>query len=176
MKTSRLINQCLFVCLIAATVLFQVACSKDSKGGNNPAPTVTYYLQNGSCYSSTGQPVAYNYCSHLTGGTGGYYINPSNGQCYSSTGQPVQLTYCQQTGGTGGYYINPSNGQCYSSNGQPVQLTFCQQTGGMGGQACYGTYYYFDRQRNQWLSGQCNGADCRGYTLINAQGQTVTCQ
>ncbi len=71
------------------------------------------------------------------------------------------------------------NGVCYSVNNgtyTPVQNTYCQgNTNNVNGQ-CIGTYWYFYQQYNQWQQVQCNGANCRGYTLYNQQGQQVYCQ
>lgn len=65
------------------------------------------------------------------------------------------------------YYM--SNNSCYNNAGQIVATTYCSNVGGVGGQ-CIGYFYY------QGQLTLCNGADCRGYTLINAQtNQPQTC-
>ena len=96
----------------------------------------------------------------------GYQL--SNGICYStSTGQQVATGFCTST--NSGYYSN--NGYCYmSSTGQQVNNSFCSTTTSSNGQ-CFGVYIYNGQQV------LCNGADCRGYTLIQATtNTTVTCQ
>lgn len=125
-----------------------------------------YYMLNGQCYSPQGQVVAYQYCQQSNNG---YYV--TNGQCYSPQGQPVAYQYCQQT--NGGYYMQ--NGYCYSPQGQIVSNQLCAQNGGISGQACYGTYLY---QSGYWTNMiYCNGANCRGYTLVEVStNRTVTCQ
>ncbi len=96
----------------------------------------------------------------------GYQL--SNGICYStSTGQQVASGFCTST--NSGYYSN--NGFCYmSSTGQQVDNSFCSTNTTPGGQ-CVGVYIW----NGSYV--QCNGSNCRGYTLIQATtGTSVLCQ
>ncbi|RYZ78335.1 MAG: hypothetical protein EOP06_29235 [Proteobacteria bacterium] len=101
----------------------------------------------------------------------GYYL--SNGVCYSAnTATAVETTYCSSTTG---YYL--SNGYCYSSTtGTVVATTYCSSTTATTtSQACYGMYYYSNGYQTQLV--QCNGLNCRGYTLYEYNTkQPVYCQ
>lgn len=144
--------------------IFVLGCPKKNDPAQTTTTTTGYQLSNGLCYStSTGQQVATGLCTTTTNG---YQL--SNGICYStSTGQQVATGFCTST--NSGYYSN--NGYCYmSSTGQQVNNSFCSTSTTTSGQ-CIGVYIY----NGQYV--QCNGADCRGYTLIQATtNTTVTCQ
>ncbi|MBC7741373.1 MAG: hypothetical protein H7061_04195 [Bdellovibrionaceae bacterium] len=155
------------MCVLLMVAAALVGCSEkksSNNNNNNPVPVVTYVMTNGICTNSAnGQQVDPSLCA---GAAGAYTLN--NGVCYQTgTGQQVPANYCQNVGTNNGYTLN--NGVCYQTTTmQPVAPALC--TANTGGQACYGTYY----DGSQW--GQCNGANCRGYTLQDAQGRRVTCQ
>ncbi|WP_413290480.1 hypothetical protein [Bdellovibrio sp. HCB337] len=97
-----------------------------------------------------------------------YYL--SNGYCYSSAGQQVSTSYCSSTTG-----YNQSNGYCYSSStGQAVNSTYCTSSSTTTGSQCVGVYYYLSAYGYQAV--QCNGTNCRGYTLLNQYGLQTYCQ
>lgn len=162
MKTLIKIAQLLFALplLIALS-----ACGKSSTAATTT--TTGYYLSNGVCYAAnSATAVATTYCSSTTG----YYL--SNGYCYSSTtGTIVATTYCSSTTG---YTL--SNGVCYStSTGTAVATAYCSGTSTTTSQACYGMYYYSNGYATQIV--QCNGTNCRGYTLYDYNTkQPVYCQ
>jgi hypothetical protein len=93
-----------------------------------------------------------------------------NGACYDYTNkQYVTTSFCTTTTASTGYQL--SNGICYStSTGQQVDNSYCSSNTTTGSQ-CIGVYIY----NGQYV--QCNGSNCRGYTLIQATtGTPVTCQ
>ena len=102
-----------------------------------------------------------------------YYY--SNGMCFvRSTNQQVDPSYCNsQT--TSPYYM--MGGQCYSTQTRQIVPYYnCQSGNGGMGQQCFGTYWYQHPQYG-WIQGQCNGANCSGYTLYLQQGgQPIYCQ
>ncbi len=169
MKTQMLkIKNVLFV-LVASISMW--SCSQKSSGNKNTpvAPIAGYTVQNGICYNSSMQMVDMSLCNSMNGGA--YTLQ--NGNCVqTANGQMVPLNYCQSQTNTG--YTNV-NGVCIqTATNQPVQQSFCSMTGTQG-QACYGTYTY--RAPNGTSeTGQCNGQNCRGYTLIDSMGRTVMCQ
>ncbi len=190
MKTKNKFIKLVFLSLLA---ILQTSCSKDSNSSSTAnVAAVSYTMNNGYCYSNTGQQVATSYCSSTNNGyylsngycyssttgqtvnnsycssTNGYYM--SNGYCYSSSGQAVSTSYCNST--TTGYTWN--NGYCYStSTGQTVNNSYCSNSTGSS-QQCVGYYYYYNN--SGYTTVYCNGADCRGYTLLNQQGTQVSCQ
>jgi hypothetical protein len=106
-----------------------------------------------------------------TSTSGGTYTW-SNGVCYTNTGVVVANTYC--TSSTSTYTVY--NGFCYTSTGQNVAMSYCTTavTPTTGG-SCVGNYYYLNNGTYQLV--YCNGADCRGYSLVSATtNQTVMCQ
>ncbi|MBY0452049.1 MAG: hypothetical protein K2P92_03370 [Bdellovibrionaceae bacterium] len=159
-----------FIIGLLVTAGFMFGCTPQKSSTAATPVAVTYYSNGGSCYSSAGQQVATSYCSNTSTG---YYTNGNN--CYSSsTGQQVATSFCS-TNTNSGY--QSSNGSCYStSTGQQVATSYCSSSnGGTVTNVCYGTYIYNNNGQQQY--GTCNGANCRGYTLINAQtGATTYCQ
>ena len=161
--------------LALALVTLSLSCQKSNNtaADNTAAITSThqYGMSNGSCYDFTSAAyVAASFCSNVA--NSGYSLN--NGVCYSTTtGQAVATSFCSNTNTNSGYSLN--NGTCYSTTtGQPVATTYCSGGSNTNG-ACYGTYIYSGNGQQQY--GTCNGANCRGYTLIQAStGQTVMCQ
>lgn len=154
-----------FIAIILS--VFVVSCAQKNDATQTTTTTTGQYgYANGACYDYTNkQYVATSYCSTTTAGTG-YQL--SNGICYStSTGQQVASGFCTST--NSGYYSN--NGYCYmSSTGQQVDNSYCSSTTTTGSQ-CIGIYIY----NGSYV--QCNGSNCRGYTLIQATtGTAVTCQ
>ncbi len=138
-------------------LLLQVNCSKKKSGGGAVAAP-GYYMNNGQCMATNGQPVPMNYCPN--GGFGGYGTNTGyymNGaQCMNAQNQVVAITFCQQQVGVGGY------GGGFGGYG-----------GGYG-QQCVGFYYFNSGYGYQ--SVYCSGFDCSGYQLLNSLGQPVFCQ
>jgi hypothetical protein len=189
-----------YSCYVAVTVVALVACNKKTDDGNLAQTPQSYYMNNGVCYSNTGQMMPNtSYCtmanngyymnngvcysstgqmmpntSYCTMSNNGYYLN--NGVCYSSTGQMMPNTsYCSTA--SNGYYLN--NGICYSSNGQMMPNTsYCamgNMNNGLMGQQCFGSYLYQSGYWSQMV--WCNGANCRGYTLYEINtNRSVTCQ
>jgi hypothetical protein len=176
--------------------LFNIGCSNKSSS-NNGTVAPTYYMSNGTCYSSSSaQPVSQVYCANTCnsgyggvnngynngyGNNSGYYMN--NGYCYTSNGQPTNMSYCSQNQGcsntnSSGNYM--SNGVCYSPNGQQLNSSYCNNNmngNGYGQQAngaCYGNYIYNNGGYPQTV--QCNGYNCSGYTLTDSSGRQVYCQ
>ena len=160
MKTNmKKIKQVIFLAVAALTVW---GCSQ-----KNSTPATTYTMLNGQCYNNNNQIVDQSYCAGVFG-TGAYTLN-ANGMCYqTSTGQQVPITYCQNQN-TGFSYVN---GRCVqTATGQEYPVTYCSQTTGL---QCNGVYYYQGQMGYQMV--QCTGMNCRGYTLLDQQGRTVTCQ
>ena len=145
-----------------------IACKKKDDNVNS-AQTPTYYYSNGICYNNFNQPVAQQLCNSMV--NNGYYM--ANGYCYNQQQQVVPNQYCTNTANNG-YYM--ANGYCYGPQGVVVPNQFCNQiNNGFNGQQCYGTYIY---QSNFWTNMiSCNGANCRGLTLVEVStNRTVTCQ
>jgi hypothetical protein len=106
--------------------------------------------------------------SSTTTTTATYYWG-TNGACYQTgTTNVVSSSLCSASTG---YQL--VNNLCYqTSTGQVVNQSLCYNgnTGATGAQ-CIGLY------RWNGYTVQCNGADCRGYTLINATtGVSQYCQ
>lgn len=161
-------NKSFKLAFLSLLAVLHFGCSNGSSDSGTTSTTATsYYMNNGSCYSNTGQQVAISSCN------AGYYS--ANGYCYSSsTGQIVDGSYCSSSTG---YYM--SNGYCYSSyNGQIVNSTYCGSTGtgtGIVAQTCVGYYVWVTASGSQ--VGYCNGTNCRGYTLYPyGSQQAVYCQ
>jgi hypothetical protein len=148
--------------LALLTVAF-VACGKKNDNNSDPVnQPISYYMNNGQCFSNLNQPVAMNYCNAANS------YQMSNGVCYQGSVR-VDNNLCSSSG----YFVGP-NGQCVNQNGQPADISFCNNVAGNGNaprMVCQGQFY--DRY-NQ--IGTCNGQNCSGYILRNAQtGQTVFC-
>lgn len=148
-------------------LILAVACGKSNDDSNNSS-NHTYGMVSGMCYDYTSQVyVATTNCANNTS----YYWN--SGTCISAaTGQAVNSAYCSTSNSNNGYVL--SNGICYSSlNGQQVPVSYCSATSSTA--QCYGSYIYNSNGYMQPV--QCQGANCRGYTLIEAAtGRQVLCQ
>jgi hypothetical protein len=139
------------IMVLAAGLALVVGCSKENEN-TNKINTGQYSMLNGGCYDNVSRTyVAANLCSGVgaTGNTGYMY---QNGLCYSTTtGQQVQVNYCNNVAGG----VNGVNG--------------------MYGTQCVGTYIYNQGGYPTYVN--CNGTNCRGYTLIEATTQRqVYCQ
>jgi hypothetical protein len=148
-------------------LILAVACGKSNDDSNNSS-NHTYGMVNGMCYDYTSQ--VYTTTASCANNTSYYW---SSGSCISAaTGQAVNSAYCSTSTANNGYVL--SNGICYSTiNGQQAPVSYCSATSGTG--QCYGTYYYNNNGNMQM--GQCQGANCRGMTLIEATtGRQVLCQ
>lgn len=111
-------------------------------------------------------------CSKDSGGSSAVvtavtYYTAANGLCYQ-TGTNTQVAQTLCTAATGYQLIN---NLCYqTSTGQVVNQSLCYNNTGAG-VSCIGYY----RWNNQTV--YCNGADCRGYTLVNLNtNATQVCQ
>jgi hypothetical protein len=165
-----------FLLPLAVLILALTACGQRDNNSQNQNPnafmnpmmgqgfgTGQYQFMNGQCYQAgTGQVVPQQFCMNggmMNGGmmNGGMQFQFVNGQCvYTMTGQPVALSYCSAGGG----FMNGGVG-----GGFPQQ----------GAQQCVGVYIYNANGQSQAV--QCNGPDCRGYTLTEqATGRQVACQ
>ena len=106
------------------------------------------------------------------------YSMNQNGVCMDlTTGAQAAPAYCNGMTSAygGGYYLTGNGTICMSSaTQQQVPLNYCQNAAGMGNQ-CYGQYVFTQSGYMQQVT--CNGANCRGYTLIQqSTGTTVYCQ
>ncbi|MNK11945.1 hypothetical protein D3C87_299960 [compost metagenome] len=115
-------------------------------------------------------------CSKDSGSSNnnGYYYN--NGVCYNGN-QQVNYTYCQNNNVNNNYYSD--GGICRDrTTGYQVNMTMCNNNNGYNngyGQQCIGLYWWDSYQGRQQV--QCNGMDCRGWTLTSVTtGQSTMCQ
>lgn len=170
-------------------LVLQIGCSKKKNGGGGAVANTGYYMNNGQCYTSNGQPVSINHCPNNgglggygnNGGNNGYYMN--NGRCFSVQNQEVAMTYCQNTtggtnGGFGGYGGFGGGGGGgfggYGGFGGGGGFGGYGGFGGGGTSQCVGFYYLTTGYGFE--SVYCSGYSCSGYMLTNAYGQSIFCQ
>ncbi len=157
------------------SALFLVNCSNNSgDSGSAAAPNTGYFQLIGStCYlNSNGTLTSTDSAKCSQSGT--YYYS-SGSICYlhsgNGTATQVSSNYCSSNGKNGNYQLVGNT--CYQNvNGALTQVnnSLCTSTTGTVG-TCQGLH----TDGYQWVT--CGSQfNCSGYTLMNQQGQVVTCQ
>jgi hypothetical protein len=120
-------------------------------------------------------------CGSNNGSSGSAAPAPASGYyqlvgstCYMNSNGSMTATANTNCSGTGTYYYS-SGSTCYlhASNGSATQVaaTYCSTTGNNNSGPCQGLF----TDGYQWVT--CGTQfNCSGYTLMNQQGQIITCQ
>lgn len=177
MKSIMLKPSTLMALLLLVLTSGMISCSK--KSNNNTTPVVNnginrYQIQNGVCVDTyTNQQMNQNFCFNNGVNNGQYTWNGYN--CVDVNGQVVGSQFCFNQNGYGtqqscyGYYYQSNNQYGYNN---PYGTGYGYNTSyGYGG---YGYGYNTGYGYGQAI--QCNGTNCSGMTLIEANtNRTVTC-
>ena len=134
-----------------------------------PADNGPFTNTNGICFDSTGQQVDISLCPTTTTTTTDTFTL-SNGLCFNSQGLQVDLSFCPAST-TEEFTL--FNGFCFNSSGQSVDNSFCSDSTGSGTDCSSGIFFFLHFGQLAWVD--CGIIDCSGQTLLDNNGQSVTC-